>query len=76
MKYVLVLDIIVVKWVKKVMWVFLVIRKNGKYYIFFGVNDVYEGEIGGIGVVVSDCFEGFYKDLLGKLLINEIVNGV
>ena len=51
------------------------IRKEGKYYLFFGANDVHEGEIGGIGVAVSDRPEGPYKDLLGKPLINEIVNG-
>ena len=32
-------------------------------------------EVGGIGVAVSDRPEGPYKDLLGKPLINEIVNG-
>ena len=38
------------------------------------VNEIKE-EIGGIGVAVSDRPEGPYKDLLGKPLINEIVNG-
>lgn len=33
------------------------------------------GDIGGIGVSVADQPEGPYKDLLGKPLINEIVNG-
>lgn len=70
-----VLDTTAVKWAKKAMWAPSVIRKNGKYYIFFGANDVHEGEIGGIGVAVSDRPEGPYKDLLGKPLINEIVNG-
>lgn len=36
---------------------------------------MHEGEVGGIGVAVSDRPEGPYKDLLGKPLINEIVNG-
>ena len=57
------------------MWAPSVINKDGKYYLFFGANDVHEGEIGGIGVAVSDRPEGPYKDLLGKPLINEIVNG-
>lgn len=74
-KHASVLDTTAVKWAKKAMWAPSVIRNNGKYYIFFGANDVHEGEIGGIGVAVSDRPEGPYKDLLGKPLINEIVNG-
>lgn len=63
------------KWAKKAMWAPAVLRKDGKYYLFFGANDVHEGEVGGIGVGVSDKPNGPYKDLLGKPLINEIVNG-
>lgn len=70
-----ILDTTEVKWAKRAMWAPSVIRKEGKYYLFFGANDVHEGEIGGIGVAVSDRPEGPYKDLLGKPLINEIVNG-
>ena len=64
-----------VQWAWKAMWAPSVIRKDGKYYFFFAANDVHEGEIGGIGVAVSDHPNGPYKDLLGKPLINEIVNG-
>lgn len=64
-----------VTWANKAMWAPAVLEKDGKYYFFFGANDVHEGEIGGIGVAVSDKPEGPYKDLLGKPLINEIVNG-
>ena len=67
-----VLDTTAVKWAKKAMWAPSVIRKNGKYYIFFGANDVHEGEIGGIGVAVSDRPEGPYKDLLGKPFLMSI----
>lgn len=70
-----ILDTTEVKWAKKAMWAPSVISKDGKYYLFFGANDVHEGEIGGIGVAVSDRPGGPYKDLLGKPLINEIVNG-
>lgn len=70
-----ILDTTEVKWAKIAMWAPSVIRKDGKYYLFFGANDVHEGEIGGIGVAVSDRPEGPYKDLLGKPLINEIING-
>lgn len=74
-KHASILDTAEVKWAKIAMWAPAVLNKDGKYYIFFGANDVHEGEIGGIGVAVSDRPEGPYKDLLGKPLINEIVNG-
>ncbi|WP_280748933.1 glycoside hydrolase family 43 protein [Parabacteroides sp. PF5-9] len=74
-KHASILDNNEVKWAKRAMWAPAVIRKDGKYYLFFGANDVHEGEIGGIGVAVSDRPEGPYKDLLGKPLINDIVNG-
>ncbi|MDR1865483.1 MAG: glycoside hydrolase family 43 protein [Bacteroidales bacterium] len=70
-----ILDTSAVKWAEKAMWAPSVIRKDGKYYLFFGANDVHEGETGGIGVAVSDRPEGKYRDLLGKPLIGEIVNG-
>ncbi|GGE29116.1 glycoside hydrolase family 43 protein [Sphingobacterium cellulitidis] len=70
-----ILDNSEVKWANKAMWAPSVIEKDGKYYFFFGANDVHEGEIGGIGVAVADKPEGHYKDLLGKPLINDIVNG-
>jgi len=74
-KHASILDTAEVKWAKQAMWAPSVIRKDGKYYFFFGANDVHEGETGGIGLAVSDRPEGPYKDLLGKPLINEIVNG-
>lgn len=74
-KHASILDNSEVKWAERAMWAPSVIRKDRKYYLFFGANDVHEGEVGGIGVAVSDRPEGPYKDLLGKPLINEIVNG-
>lgn len=70
-----ILDTTAVKWAKIAMWAPSVISKNNKYYLFFGANDVHPGEIGGIGVAISDRPEGPYKDLIGKPLINENVNG-
>ena len=70
-----ILDTTEVKWAKRAMWAPSVIRKDGNYYFFFAANDVHEGETGGIGVAVSDKPEGPYRDLLGKPLIQEIVNG-
>ncbi len=57
------------------MWAPGVISKDGKYYFFFAANDVHEGEVGGIGVSVADQPQGPYRDLLGKPLINDIING-
>jgi beta-xylosidase len=50
---------------------------GGKYYFFFGANDIHDDkkEIGGIGVGVSDKPEGPFKDYLGKPLIGKIYNG-
>ena len=70
-----ILDTAEVKWAKRAMWAPSVIEKGGKYYFFFGANDVHEGETGGIGVAVGDRPEGPYKDLLGRPLIGHIVNG-
>ena len=64
-----------VAWARRAMWAPSAVRKDGRYYFFFAANDVHEGEVGGIGVAVSDRPEGPYRDLLGKPLINEIVNG-
>lgn len=64
-----------VTWANKAMWAPGVISKDGKYYLFFGANDVHPGEIGGIGVAVADKPEGPYKDHIGKPLINDVVNG-
>ena len=64
-----------IPWLKRALWAPSIIEANNKFYLFFGGNDVHEGEIGGIGVAVSDKPEGPYKDALGKPLINEIVNG-
>ena len=74
-KHTSIIDTSEVKWAKRAMWAPAVIKKDNKYYLFFGANDVHEGEIGGIGVAVSDKPEGPYKDLIGKPLINDIVNG-
>lgn len=70
-----IIDTTEVKWAKKAMWAPGVIEKEGSYYFFFAANDVHEGEIGGIGVAKADKPEGPYKDLLGKPLIGNIVNG-
>lgn len=70
-----IIDTTAVKWAKRAMWAPAVIEKDGKYFLFFGANDVHEGEIGGIGVAVADTPSGPFRDYLGKPLIGEIHNG-
>lgn len=70
-----IIDTAEVKWAKRAMWAPSVIKKDDKYYFFFAANDVRDDMVGGIGVAVADKPEGPYKDLLGKPLINENVNG-
>lgn len=71
-----IIDTTEVKWAKRAMWAPSVIRKDGKYYFFFGANDIHSNdEVGGIGVAVADKPEGPYKDLIGAPLVGKIVNG-
>jgi len=71
-----VLDSSAVKWVKKALWAPAITKKDGRYYLFFGANDIHDDskEIGGIGVAVADKPEGPFKDYLGKPLIGKIYN--
>jgi len=70
-----ILDTTRIKWARRAMWAPAVVEKGGKYYLFFGANDVHEGEVGGIGVAVADRPEGPFTDYLGKPLIGQIHNG-
>lgn len=70
-----VLTVAAVRWARRAMWAPSVIRKDGTYYLFFGANDVHEGEVGGIGVATASRPEGPYHDALGHPLIGHIVNG-
>jgi beta-xylosidase len=70
-----IIDTSAVKWAKKAMWAPAIVQKGSLYYLFFSANDVYPGEVGGIGVAVSKSPAGPFKDLLGKPLIGEIHNG-
>lgn len=63
-----------VSWLRKCFWAPAALTKDGKYYIFFSCNDIYEGDYGGIGVAVADNPAGPFHDLLGKPLVGEIVN--
>ena len=71
-----VLDTASIKWAKKAVWAPSVTEKDGRYYLFFGANDIQnDQESGGIGVAVSDRPEGPFKDHLGKPLIAKFHNG-
>jgi len=71
-----VLDIERVTWAAYAVWAPSAIEHQGKYYLFFGANDIKSnGQLGGIGVAVSERPEGPFRDALGKPLIGEIHNG-
>jgi beta-xylosidase len=71
-----VLDSSNIKWAKRAMWAPALVKKDNKYYFFFGANDIQnDNEKGGIGIAVADKPEGPFKDYLGKPLIDKIVNG-
>ena len=71
-----VLEIKNVKWAEFALWAPSVIHANGKYYLFFGANDIQsDREEGGIGVATSDRPEGPFVDAIGKPLINKFHNG-
>ncbi|RYX83780.1 arabinan endo-1,5-alpha-L-arabinosidase [bacterium] len=70
-----VIDTNEIKWAKRAVWAPAIVRNNGKYYLFFGANDIQNNnEVGGIGVAVADKPEGPFKDLIGKPLVGQIVN--
>ncbi len=65
-----------VKWARRAMWAPAAIEKDGKYFLFFGANDIQsDAELGGIGVAVADRPEGPYRDHIGKPLIDKFHNG-
>ncbi|HEY3430507.1 MAG TPA: glycoside hydrolase family 43 protein [Cyclobacteriaceae bacterium] len=71
-----ILDTTNVKWAKRAVWAPSVIEKDGKYFLFFGANDIQnDQEYGGIGVAVADNPEGPFKDYLSKPLIDKFHNG-
>jgi beta-xylosidase len=71
-----VLDVAHVAWAAYAVWAPSAIAHDGKYYLFFGANDIKgNGQLGGIGVAVGDRPEGPFKDALGKPLIGRIHNG-
>lgn len=75
-KHSTILDTARVKWAKRAMWAPSIVEKRGKYYLFFGANDIQnDNEKGGIGVAVADNPAGPFKDYLQKPLIDKFHNG-
>ena len=71
-----VLDVAGVPWAAYAVWAPSAIAANGKYYLFFGANDIQaDGETGGIGVAVADNPAGPFRDAIGKPLIDAFHNG-
>lgn len=71
-----ILDTARVKWAKRAMWAPSIIEKEGKYYLFFGANDIQNNnEKGGIGVAVANHPAGPFMDYLKKPLIDKFHNG-
>lgn len=65
-----------VKWVKNSLWAPASIERGGRYYLFFGANNIpYGDKFGGIGVAVANHPEGPYTDLIGAPLISTVANG-
>lgn len=71
-----ILDSTAVKWAKRAMWAPATIEKDGRYFLFFGANDIKNNhETGGIGVAVANNPAGPFRDYLSKPLVGQIYNG-
>lgn len=71
-----IVDTSAVKWARRAMWAPAIVEKQGKYFLFFGANDIQNNqETGGIGIAVADAPGGPFKDYLGKPLVDKFYNG-
>jgi beta-xylosidase len=71
-----ILDTAIVKWAKRALWAPSIIKKQDRFFLFFGANDIQNNtENGGIGVAVADKPEGPFRDYLGRPLIDKFHNG-
>ncbi|RZJ97201.1 MAG: arabinan endo-1,5-alpha-L-arabinosidase [Brevundimonas sp.] len=71
-----VLSVETVSWAAYAVWAPSAIERNGRYYLFFGANDIKtDQQPGGIGLAVADRPEGPFRDALGHPLIGAILNG-
>ncbi len=75
-KHARIVDTASIKWAKRAVWAPSIVEKGGKYYLFFGANDIQNNnQTGGIGIAVANKPEGPFKDNLGKPLIPAFYNG-
>jgi beta-xylosidase len=71
-----VLDTNNITWATRAVWAPAVAEKDGRYFLFFGANDIQNNQqLGGIGLAVADKPEGPFKDYLGKPLVDQFHNG-
>ena len=71
-----VLDTASIKWAAYAVWAPSAIERDGKYYLFFGANDIQsDKETGGIGLAVSDSPGGPFRDAIGHPLVPAFHNG-
>ncbi|SDB25092.1 Glycosyl hydrolases family 43 [Flavobacteriaceae bacterium MAR_2010_188] len=65
-----------IKWADSAIWAPSIIKKDSKYFLFFGANDIQNNnQFGGIGVAVSQKPSGPFQDYLGKPLVDKFYNG-
>lgn len=70
-----ILDNKAIQWARRAMWAPAIVRKDGRYFLFFAANDIQNDEqMGGIGVAVSDSPSGPFKDYLSKPLVDRFHN--
>jgi beta-xylosidase len=75
-KHPAVLDTAAVRWARRAIWAPAIVEKQGRYYLFFGANDIQnDAEKGGIGVAVANSPAGPFTDYLGKPLVDKFYNG-
>ena len=75
-KHPAIIDTARVKWAHRAMWAPAIVEKKGKYYLFFGANDIQSNqEKGGIGVAVADHPQGPFRDYLNNPLVSQFYNG-
>lgn len=73
-----ILDTSTFKGVTHAVWAPSAVEKNGKYYLIFAANNIFnEKEIGGLYIGVSDKPEGPFKNIYadGSPFLNRIING-
>ncbi|MCH5178179.1 MAG: glycoside hydrolase family 43 protein [Prevotellaceae bacterium] len=64
-----------ISWLKSALWAPSIVEKDGRYYLFFGGNNIQNNDqLGGIGVAVADSPAGPFIDAIGKPLVDKIVN--